>query len=119
MSNQNQIPIYSQVVPKSQYKAKNTKASRTQNLRSEFDPLNFNNGGNFALSTPVEGKMEKNEKKEPRRVKEDSSRVRRVQRNETSEGKVEAYLRQYQVSMRQQQHRHSAVRQAEHRVNLR
>ncbi|XP_075988656.1 uncharacterized protein LOC142984759 isoform X2 [Anticarsia gemmatalis] len=118
----NQIPIYSQVVPKSQYRAKNSKASRTQNLRSDFDPLNYNNGGNFALSTPVdgkEGKMEKPEKKEPRRAKEESSRVRRVQRNEASEGKVEAYLRQYQVSMRQQQHRHSAVRQAEHRVNLR
>lgn len=122
MSNQNQIPIYSQVVPKSQYRAKNTKVNRNTNLRSDFDPLNFNNGGNFALSTPVEGKMEKSEKvekKEPRRVKEESARVRRVQRNEASEGKVEAYLRQYQVSIRQQQHRHSAVRQAEHRVNLR
>ncbi|KAJ8707651.1 hypothetical protein PYW07_011328 [Mythimna separata] len=68
------------------------------------------------MSTPVEGKEKKEEK--PRRVKEDSGRTRRV-RNEASEGKVEAYLRQYQVSMRQQQHRHSAVRQAEHRVNLR
>lgn len=116
----NQIPIYSQVVPKSQYRAKNSKAAKTQNSqRSDFDPLNFNNGGNFAMSTPVEGK----EKKEPRerevrRSKEDSGRTRRG-RNEASEGKVEAYLRQYQVSIRQQQHRHSAVRQAEHRVNLR
>ncbi|KAJ8706276.1 hypothetical protein PYW08_010902 [Mythimna loreyi] len=112
----NQIPIYSQVVPKSQYRAKNSKVTKTNTQRNDFDPLNYNNGGNFAMSTPVEGKEKKEEK--PRRVKEDSGRTRRV-RNEASEGKVEAYLRQYQVSMRQQQHRHSAVRQAEHRVNLR
>ncbi|CAH0699570.1 unnamed protein product [Spodoptera exigua] len=113
----NQIPIYSQVVPKSQYRAKNSKVSKSQNPpRNDFDPLNYNNGGNFAMSSPLDGKEKKEEK--PRRVKEDSGRTRRV-RNEASEGKVEAYLRQYQVSMRQQQHRHSAVRQAEHRVNLR
>lgn len=58
---------------------------------------------------------------EARRAKEETrERSRRKEtRNDPSEGKVEAYLRQNQVSIRQQQHRHSAVRQAEHRVNLR
>lgn len=115
----NQIPIYSQVVPKSQYRAKNSKVNKVQNpTRNDFDPLNYNNGGNFAMSSPLDGKEKEKKEEKPRRVKEDSGRTRRV-RNEASEGKVEAYLRQYQVSMRQQQHRHSAVRQAEHRVNLR
>nr|XP_037875505.1 LOW QUALITY PROTEIN: ankyrin repeat domain-containing protein 50 [Bombyx mori] len=106
----NQMPIYSQVVPKSQYKPKSSKAR--QNLtKPDFDPLNCNNGGNFANA---DGKIDK-EKKEKREARREGKRVK----NEGSEGKVEAYLRQYQVSMRQQQHRHSSVRQAEHRVNLR
>ncbi|KPJ17383.1 hypothetical protein RR48_08569 [Papilio machaon] len=119
----NQMPIYSQVVPKSQFKGKNSKGmatreSRGQNLaRADFDPLNFNHGGNIQLmNAPLENRIEKLEKRESRR-KEESSRSRR--KTDSSEGKVEAYLRQNQVSMRQQQHRHSAVRQAEHRVNLR
>ncbi|XP_060808852.1 ankyrin repeat domain-containing protein 50 isoform X2 [Amyelois transitella] len=117
----NDIPIYSQIVPKSQYRAKNSKAStRAQNLaRTDFDPLNFNNGGNFQMSNALD-KMERVEKKESRRSR-DETKSRRTQNknNDTTEGKVEAYLRQNQVSMRQQQNRHSAVRQAEHRVNLR
>ncbi|XP_013143376.1 PREDICTED: ankyrin repeat domain-containing protein 50 isoform X1 [Papilio polytes] len=119
----NQMPIYSQVVPKSQFRGKNSKGmatreSRGQNLaRADFDPLNFNHGGNIQLmNAPLENRIEKLEKRESRR-KEETSRSRR--KNDSSEGKVEAYLRQNQVSMRQQQHRHSAVRQAEHRVNLR
>ncbi|XP_052748946.1 ankyrin repeat domain-containing protein 50 isoform X2 [Galleria mellonella] len=118
----NEMPIYSQIVPKSQYRAKNSKTSsnRAQNLaRTDFDPLNYNNGGNFQMMTPIE-KVERTEKKESKRSRDETSRARRTQnRNEASESKVEAYLRQNQVSMRQQQHRHSAVRQAEHRVNLR
>lgn len=122
----NQMPIYSQVVPKSQYRGKNSKGvaarePRLQNqTRGEFDPLNYNHGGNIQLmNAPLESRMEKLEKLEKResRRKEETSRSRR--KNDVSEGKVEAYLRQNQVSMRQQQHRHSAVRQAEHRVNLR
>ncbi|XP_053621795.1 ankyrin repeat domain-containing protein 50-like isoform X2 [Plodia interpunctella] len=116
----NDIPIYSQIVPKSQYRAKNSKVTnRAQNLaRTDFDPLNFNNGGNFQMSNEV--KMERAEKKESRRSRDETSRSRRTQnRSDATESKVEAYLRQNQVSMRQQQHRHSAVRQAEHRVNLR
>ncbi|KAL0809230.1 hypothetical protein ABMA28_011449 [Loxostege sticticalis] len=113
----NQMPIYSQVVPKSQYRGKSAKTvNKSQINRADFDPLNFNNGGNF-----VSDKGEK-EKKEGRRERsrDETSRSRRNQtRNEASESKVEAYLRQNQVSMRQQQHRHAAVRQAEHRVNLR
>ncbi|CAK1592916.1 unnamed protein product [Parnassius mnemosyne] len=119
----NQMPIYSQVVPKSQYRGKNSKGMatrevRAQNLtRGDFDPLNFNHSGNMPLiNTPLESRVEKLEKREARR-KEEAIRARR--KNEANEGKVEAYLRQNQVSMRQQQHRHSAVRQAEHRVNLR
>ncbi|XP_026322587.1 uncharacterized protein LOC113232164 [Hyposmocoma kahamanoa] len=121
----NQMPIYSQVVPKSQYRARNGKGTRErpQNLaRSDFDPLNYNHGGNFqVMNTPIETRPEKTEKKEARRAKEETrERSRRKEtRNDPSEGKVEAYLRQNQVSIRQQQHRHSAVRQAEHRVNLR
>lgn len=115
----NQVPIYSQVVPKSQYRAKNGK-NRPQTR--EFDPLNFNNGGNFptAVLDKMEAKAEKpeKEKKESRR-REDAKNRRAQNKNEASEGKVEAYLRQYQVSIRQHQNRHSAVRQAEHRVNLR
>ncbi|KAM3955505.1 LOW QUALITY PROTEIN: uncharacterized protein ACR2FA_010574 [Aphomia sociella] len=118
----NEMPIYSQIVPKSQYRAKNSKATsnRAQNLaRTDFDPLNYNNGGNFQMMAPIE-KIERTEKKESKRSRDETSRSRRNQnRNEASESKVEAYLRQNQVSMRQQQHRHSAVRQAEHRVNLR
>lgn len=120
----NQMPIYSQVVPKSQYRSKGTK-NRT---RTDFDPLNFNNGGNFPISNAANPTIDKEkekverdkvEKKE-RRSKDETSRSRRNQsKNEASDGKVEAYLKQYQVNMRQQQHRHSAVRQAEHRVNLR
>lgn len=118
------MPIYSQVVPKSQYRGKkvNTR-ERPQNLaRTDFDPLNYNHGGNFQLlNAPLEVKeKERGEKRESRRSKDESGRSRRIQnRNDPTEGKVEAYLRQNQVSMRQQQHRHSAVRQAEHRVNLR
>ncbi|XP_068622385.1 ankyrin repeat domain-containing protein 50 [Battus philenor] len=118
----NQMPIYSQVVPKSQFRGKSSKSGATreprgQNLRGEFDPLNFNHGGNIQLmNAPLENRIEKLEKRESRR-KEETSRSRR--KNDACEGKVEAYLRQNQVSMRQQQHRHSAVRQAEHRVNLR
>ncbi|CAH2056155.1 unnamed protein product, partial [Iphiclides podalirius] len=125
----NQMPIYSQVVPKSQYRGRNSKgvASRetrgTNQARVDFDPLNFNHGGNVQLlNAPLESRMEKLEKperaeKRESRRKEENSRSRR--KNEACEGKVEAYLRQNQISMRQQQHRHSAVRQAEHRVNLR
>lgn len=110
----NQVPIYSQVVPKSQYRAKNSK-NRPQTR--EFDPLNFNNGGNFP-TPPIDKEVKPEKEKKERR--KDETRSRRAQtKNEASEGKVEAYLRQYQVSMRQHQHRHSAVRQAEHRVNLR
>lgn len=121
----NQMPIYSQVVPKSQYRSKGTK-NRT---RTDFDPLNFNNGGNFPISNAanptIDNEKEKVERekveKKERRSKEESSRSRRIQRNDAGDGKVEAYLKQYQVNIRQQQHqhRHSAVRQAEHRVNLR
>lgn len=61
------MPIYSQVVPKSQYRAKNGKSTRErpQNLaRSDFDPLNYNHGGNFqVLATPIETKPEKTDKK--------------------------------------------------------
>lgn len=119
------MPIYSQVVPKSQYRGKSGKGNtreRPQNVaRTDFDPLNYNHGGNFQLlNAPLEARAEKTEKRESRRSKDETSRSRRTQnRNDASEGKVEAYLRQNQVSMRQQQHRHSAVRQAEHRVNLR
>ncbi|RVE45604.1 hypothetical protein evm_009717 [Chilo suppressalis] len=119
----NQMPIYSQVVPKSQYRGKNSKSSRSQMGTREFDPLNFNNGGNFLSPTTEKEKGDRGEKerKERReRSRDEASRARRSQnRNEASEIKVEAYLRQNQVNMRQQQHRHSAVRQAEHRVNLR
>ncbi|KAJ2943423.1 hypothetical protein O0L34_g12231 [Tuta absoluta] len=109
------MPIYSQVVPKSQHRGKSgPKKERPQNLPREFDPLNYNHGGNFQLVNATE-RVERMEKKEGRR-KEDSSRARKI-RNE-NDGKVEAYLRQNQVSMRQQQ-RHSAVKQAEHRMNLR
>ncbi|KAJ0182869.1 hypothetical protein K1T71_000845 [Dendrolimus kikuchii] len=104
------IPIYSQVVPKSQQmRGKSSKPSTNRNVnlpRGDFDPLNYNNGGNFVT--------EQKDKKEVKRREE-----RKRSGNRESEGKVEAYLRQYQVSIRQQQHRHSAVRQAEHRVNLR
>ncbi|XP_063545406.1 ankyrin repeat domain-containing protein 50 [Cydia strobilella] len=125
----NHMPIYSQVVPKSQYRKPKPVSTRErpQNLaRTDFDPLNYNNGGNFQLlNAPLEVKMDK-EKKE-RRVERERERGergergerRKTQRAETNDGKVEAYLRQNQVSIRQQQHRHSAVRQAEHRVNLR
>ncbi|CAH2101957.1 unnamed protein product [Euphydryas editha] len=120
------MPIYSQVLPKSQYRSKNSKGStareaRPQNSR-DFDPLNFNHGGNIqVLNAPLESRVEKIEKRESRR--KDETRTRRTQnrseRTDPNEGKVEAYLRQNQISIRQQQHRHSAVRQAEHRVNLR
>ncbi|XP_063836425.1 uncharacterized protein LOC135085583 [Ostrinia nubilalis] len=112
----NQMPIYSQVVPKSQYRGKSSKSyNRSQITRADFDPLNFNNGGNF-----VSEKGEKDKKERRERSRDETSRSRRNQtKNEASESKVEAYLRQNQVSMRQQQHRHAAVRQAEHRVNLR
>ncbi|XP_064076065.1 ankyrin repeat domain-containing protein 50 [Vanessa tameamea] len=117
------MPIYSQVLPKSQYKSKNSKGGTTRETRAQnsrdFDPLNFNHGGNIqVLNAPLESRVEKIEKRESRR--KDETRARRTQnRNDANEGKVEAYLRQNQVSIRQQQHRHSAVRQAEHRVNLR
>ncbi|KAI8433350.1 hypothetical protein MSG28_015395 [Choristoneura fumiferana] len=112
----NHMPIYSQVVPKSQYRKKTNTRERPQNLaRTDFDPLNYNHGGNFQLlNAPLDVKMERERDK-----KERKETRRRTQRVEGSDGKVEAYLRQNQVSMRQQQHRHSAVRQAEHRVNLR
>lgn len=127
----NQMPIYSHVVPKSQYRSKvNSKGvSRSERplnpeRRTDFDPLNYNHGGNFhLLNTPNESRgvvVEKStDRRESRRSKDDKARRSQNIRNETSEGKVEAYLRQNQVSIRQQQHRHSAVRQAEHRVNLR
>ncbi|CAG9794409.1 unnamed protein product [Diatraea saccharalis] len=125
----NQMPIYSQVLPKSQYRGKNSKSSRSQMGTRDFDPLNFNNGGNFLSPTdkgekcdrPDRGDRVDKERKDRReRSRDEASRSRRTQnRNEVSENKVEAYLRQNQVNMRQQQHRHSAVRQAEHRVNLR
>lgn len=124
----NQMPIYSHIVPKSQCKSKiNSKKteSKPQNLsRIDFDPLNYNHGGNFHLmNMPSENKCgaeKSTDRRESRRSKEEKIR-RGLQnaRNDTSEGKVEAYLRQNQVNIRQQQHRHSAVRQAEHRVNLR
>ncbi|XP_049883637.1 ankyrin repeat domain-containing protein 50 isoform X2 [Pectinophora gossypiella] len=118
----NQMPIYSQVVPKSHNRGKG-KQTREKTQSRDFDPLNYNHGGNFQiLNAPQEArvekldKLEKMERMEKReRRKEETSRSRK--RNDTSEGKVEAYLRQNQVSMRQQQ-RHS-VRQAEHRLNLR
>ncbi|CAG9576918.1 unnamed protein product [Danaus chrysippus] len=113
------MPIYSQVAPK--YRAKNAKGSSTRENRGnsrDFDPLNYNHGGNIQLlNAPLESRIEKLEKRDSRRKEE--NRVRRSQKNDANEGKVEAYLRQNQVSIRQQQHRHSAVRQAEHRVNLR
>ncbi|CAH0713010.1 unnamed protein product, partial [Brenthis ino] len=118
------MPIYSQVLPKSQFRSKNSKSSgsrepRAPNTGREFDPLNYNHGGNIQLlNAPMESRIEKMEKRESRR--KDETRSKRVQnRTDSNEGKVEAYLRQNQVNMRQQQHRHSAVRQAEHRVNLR
>ncbi|XP_061728069.1 ankyrin repeat domain-containing protein 50 isoform X1 [Cydia pomonella] len=121
----NHMPIYSQVVPKSQYRKTKPVSTRErpQNLaRTDFDPLNYNHGGNFQLlNAPLEVKMDK-EKKERRDRGErerDRGERRKTQRADTNDGKVEAYLRQNQVSIRQQQHRHSAVRQAEHRVNLR
>ncbi|XP_063372338.1 ankyrin repeat domain-containing protein 50 [Cydia amplana] len=127
----NQMPIYSQVVPKSQYRKPKPVSTRErpQNLtRTDFDPLNYNHGGNFQLlNAPLEVKMDK-EKKErrgdrgergDRGDRGERGERRKTQRAETNDGKVEAYLRQNQVSIRQQQHRHSAVRQAEHRVNLR
>ncbi|CAK1546423.1 unnamed protein product [Leptosia nina] len=101
-------PIYSQVAPKQMKKKK---------PQRDFDPLNYNHGGNVQiLNAPQESRLEKMEKREGRRKEETR---RRTQRADPAEGKVEAYLRQNQVSIRQQQHRHSAVRQAEHRVNLR
>nr|XP_032525630.1 ankyrin repeat domain-containing protein 50 [Danaus plexippus plexippus] len=114
------MPIYSQVAPK--YRAKNAKGNSTRENRGnprEFDPLNYNHGGNIQLlNAPMESRIEKLEKRESRRKEE--TRVRRTQnRSDANEGKVEAYLRQNQVSIRQQQNRHSAVRHAEHRVNLR
>lgn len=114
----NQIPIYSQVAPKSQYKAKNSKSARQNIARTDFDPLNYNAGGNFQILNS-EARMEKKEVKKREETKARRDERRGQSKNEASEGKVEAYLRQYQVSIRQQQHRHSAVRQAEHRVNLR
>ncbi|XP_047513171.1 ankyrin repeat domain-containing protein 50 [Pieris napi] len=100
-------PIYSQVAPKQIKKKPKPR---------DFDPLNYNHGGNVQiLNASQESRLEKMEKREGRRKEETR---RRTQRDPT-EGKVEAYLRQNQVSIRQQQHRHSAVRQAEHRVNLR
>ncbi|XP_061381523.1 ankyrin repeat domain-containing protein 50 isoform X2 [Danaus plexippus] len=114
------MPIYSQVAPK--YRTKNAKGNSTRENRGnprEFDPLNYNHGGNIQLlNAPMESRIEKLEKRESRRKEE--TRVRRTQnRSDANEGKVEAYLRQNQVSIRQQQNRHSAVRHAEHRVNLR
>ncbi|KAL4711370.1 hypothetical protein ACJJTC_019211 [Scirpophaga incertulas] len=115
-----QMPIYSQVVPKSQYRGKSSKSGVRQTTRPDFDPLNCNNGGNF-LNSPTEKEREREKERKDRRERSrDETRARRSQnRNEANDSKVEAYLRQNQVSMRQQQHRHSAVRQAEHRVNLR
>ncbi|CAG4986288.1 unnamed protein product [Colias eurytheme] len=108
-----QMPIYSQVAPKQAKK----NGKKAQGSSKEFDPLNYNHGGNVQiLNAPLESRVEKLERREGRRKEE----VRRkTQRNEPGEGKVEAYLRQNQVNIRQQQNRHSAVRQAEHRVNLR
>lgn len=119
------MPIYSQVVPKSQYRAKgskgqNSREPRAQNSSRDFDPLNYNHGGNIQLlNAPLESRMEKLEKRESRRKDETKTRKTQNRNENPNEGKVEAYLRQNQVSIRQQQHRHSAVRQAEHRVNLR
>lgn len=122
------MPIYSQVLPKSQYRSKTSKGSASREFRApnserDIDPLNYNHGGNIQLlNAPMESRIEKMEKRESRR-KDETRREReakRVQnRTDSNEGKVKAYLRQNQVNMRQQQHRHSAVRQAEHRVNLR
>ncbi|XP_038219833.1 ankyrin repeat domain-containing protein 50, partial [Zerene cesonia] len=71
------------------------------------------------LNAPLESRAEKLERREAREGRRKEEARRRAPRNEPGEGKVEAYLRQNQVSIRQQQNRHSAVRQAEHRVNLR
>ncbi|GBP48313.1 hypothetical protein EVAR_34806_1 [Eumeta japonica] len=119
----NQMPIYSHVVSKSQYRpkgnAKSAAKSDKQQAAREFDPLNFNNGGNFVTNAPQEQRHEKTGDRRESKRSGEKGRRGQSSKIEASEGKVEAYLRQNQVSIRQQQHRHSAVRQAEHRVNLR
>ncbi|VVC96362.1 unnamed protein product [Leptidea sinapis] len=82
------MPIYSQVAPKMPKKKPPKEKTR------EFDPLNYNHGGNVQLlNAPAENRVEKLERREARRKEEAK---RRTQRSEANEGKVEAYLRQNQ-----------------------
>lgn len=78
----NPMPIYSHVVPKSQYRKQASKngatKERSSNLpRTEFDPLNYNHGGQFHLLN--EPKYER-PVKEARRSKEDYRSSRRTQK---------------------------------------